>query len=351
MASDSERLSAFIRAAKDRGADDAFVVAMLRENGWSERRIYAAFSSYYEEVLGQPVPSRGAGIEYARDAFMYLIAFIALGSWTVAVGSLFYALIDRWFPSPLDSSYLFTSLRGQVAGQLATIIVAFPIFMLVSRALSREVQRRPEAADSGVRKWLTYLALVIAAVVLIGDAVLFIASFLQGDLNVRFVLKSAVLVAIAGAVFLYYLATVRADAVSAARDRAFALAAGAAVVAALVFGFFDIGTPAHARAVAMDLRRVDNLTTIANRIHTDSGDNKPARAPRSLADVSLGNVPLDPATKKPYEYRLLGGASYELCATFDTDDKTEVPNVTAADNSFLHPAGPFCFKLDAGKTY
>ena len=62
-------------------------------------------------------------------------------------------------------------------------------------------------------------------------------------------------------------------------------------------------------------------------------------------------VSYDPATKKPYEYRLLGGASYELCATFDTDDKTEVPNVTAADNSFLHPAGPFCFKLDAGKTY
>ena len=63
MASDSERLSAFIRAAKDRGADDAFVVAMLRENGWSERRIYAAFSSYYEEVLGQPVPSRGAALK------------------------------------------------------------------------------------------------------------------------------------------------------------------------------------------------------------------------------------------------------------------------------------------------
>lgn len=50
-------------------------------------------------------------------------------------------------------------------------------------------------------KWLTYIAVVITAGTMIGDVVTFLAFFLRGDLNARFVLKVAPVLVIAGGVF------------------------------------------------------------------------------------------------------------------------------------------------------
>ena len=64
-----------------------------------------------------------------------------------------------------------------------------------------EVKSQPEKLDSSVRKWLTYLALLVAAGVVVGDVIAFLAYFLRGDLSARFVCKIAVVLVIAGGVF------------------------------------------------------------------------------------------------------------------------------------------------------
>src|SRR5665213_318854 len=160
-ASDSANLLAFVRLAKGRNVDDVTVSALLRQNGWSERRVNDVLSTYYEEVLGAPIPGRSGRAENARDAFFYLLAFLTLGVWSVALIWLADVLVDRAFRSALDATYYGQSFRYDVAGQLASLIVAFPIFAFVSRAIVRETERRPEALESGIRKWLTYVALVI----------------------------------------------------------------------------------------------------------------------------------------------------------------------------------------------
>jgi hypothetical protein len=55
-----------------------------------------------------------------------------------------------------------------------------------------------------VRKWLTYIALLIAAAIMIGDIITFLTYFLKGDLTARFVWKVGVTLAISGGVFWYY---------------------------------------------------------------------------------------------------------------------------------------------------
>jgi hypothetical protein len=82
-----ERLAAFIDAAKGRNVADDFIVALLEHKGWSERRVYTAFAAYYERALGTPLPERGARIEYASDAFLYLLAFMSLSAWAFAAGT------------------------------------------------------------------------------------------------------------------------------------------------------------------------------------------------------------------------------------------------------------------------
>jgi len=205
QSSDGE-LVAFLQAAKEGGVSDDFVVALLRQNGWSERRIFRAYSAFYADRLGMPLPKRHQAAENARDAFYYLLNFITLGFWTVALGQIFYRLIGFWIPDPAVDKY-YGSLRDDIAWQAATVIVAFPVFLYVHSLIQRELRNRIDLYYSAIRRWLTYLALVIAAIVLLGDAAWVIDALIRGELTVRFILESVVLLVLGGGVFLYYLRT------------------------------------------------------------------------------------------------------------------------------------------------
>ena len=204
----SENLNGFIEAAKHQGASDEFVVSLLREHGWPSKEIYAAFGARYATLTGLAVPERSGGAASARDAFLYLLTFCTLGTWATALGSLFFAFIDRSFPDPVMRQ-TFQDSRSSISSQMASIIVAFPIFLFVTRFILRQTRQNPEMLESGVRKWLTYIALLITAGIVIGDLITFLAYFLRGELTARFVLKVATVLCIAGVIFAYYLASLR----------------------------------------------------------------------------------------------------------------------------------------------
>src|SRR5579863_5420455 len=151
-------LYAFVTRAKAGGVPDDALVPLLRQSGWSERRVYGALAQHYAEALGTIVPSRSGPAENARDGFFYLVNFITLGFWATALGQIFYALIDRKFPDSTDYGYYHASLLNEISWQLATVIIAFPIFFIVHRLIEAQVARKPDAAESGVRLWLTYIA-------------------------------------------------------------------------------------------------------------------------------------------------------------------------------------------------
>jgi len=100
-----------------------------------------------------------------------------------------------------------TSIRMAVA----SLIVAFPIYMWLSQLTLKEVRRDPEKKSSKIRKWLTYITLFIAAGVIIGDLITLIFNLLGGDLTTRFVLKVVVVLVIAGMIFGYYLWDLRTE--------------------------------------------------------------------------------------------------------------------------------------------
>lgn len=66
MPAENQPLLDFIDSVKSQGASDEFVVALLRQNGWSESRIYQAFGVWYEARTGRAVPSGGGRIEAAK---------------------------------------------------------------------------------------------------------------------------------------------------------------------------------------------------------------------------------------------------------------------------------------------
>lgn len=202
-----DALRTFLQTAKAQGVPDESLVGILRQNGWPERRIYRALSEYYAGALGLPVPGRAGSTENARDAFLYLLNFITLGFWSVALWQIWADLVRRWFPDPLSTS-MGSSLREDIAWQIAIILVTFPLFVVVHSLIGRELARRPELYYSAVRRWLTYVALVLAALTMVIDAALTIQELILGQLTNHFILDTLGLMVLGGGIFWYYLSTI-----------------------------------------------------------------------------------------------------------------------------------------------
>jgi len=340
----------FIDNMKSQGASDEFVVALLRQNGWSEKRVYQAFGSWYESRTGLTVPNGGGRIEAAKDAFLYLLAFLTLGTWAIQLGALLFSVIDRTFPNRVLDYSNTEWLTRSVADELASIIVGFPVFLAVSWGIARNVRRQPERLESSVRKWLTYLALVITAGTLIGDVVTFLAYFLRGDLDTRFVLKVLTVLVLAGGIFAYYIDSLHRDLVSPARNRLFALASLAIVGLGIVVGFVQIGSPAAQRSASEDARRRFDLSSVAQAVHRRwlAREKNGFVLPAMIQDIQgvglTGGSILDPVTGRPYAYSLVQGTTYRLCANFSRPSPSGVPS------QWRHPAGSACFTLDASET-
>jgi len=94
---------------------------------------------------------------------------------------------------------------------VASIVIAFPVFLYLSAKIGRELTQQPVKRQSAVRRWLTYLTLFVAAVALLCDLITLVDSVLGGEVTIRFILKVIVAGVIASAVFGYYLWDLRRD--------------------------------------------------------------------------------------------------------------------------------------------
>ena len=201
-------LTEYIAAAKAQGAADGFLVDMLERSGWPRKEIYAAFGTIYSRSTGLETPHRVSGFaDSARDAFLYLLSFGTLSVWTIGLGSLFFTIIDIGYPDPVFRNN-YGNVRDSLSGSMASLIVGFPVYLATMRILLKDLARKPDKAESSVRKWLTWIALLISAGTVIGDLVTFVDYFLRGQFTTPFLLKVLTVLLIAGAVFWYYVVPV-----------------------------------------------------------------------------------------------------------------------------------------------
>jgi hypothetical protein len=205
-----EELIAFVQEALARGVGRAEIRAALREAGWRDEDVEKALAAFSEVAFPIPVP-RPQPYLSARETFFYLLQFAALYTSAFNLGRLAFLLIELAFPDAIDQPWGIASRSDSIRWSIASLVVAFPIFLLVSRSLARAAARDPERRGSKIRKWLTYLTLFVAASVLTGDLITLLYNVLGGEITTRFLLKTAVVAAISGGIFGYYLWDLRGE--------------------------------------------------------------------------------------------------------------------------------------------
>ena len=201
-------LSTFVRDALLAGASREETERVLLEAGWSGDQVSAALNEYSAIDFAVPVPRPKAHLS-ARDAFLYLVMFAMLYLATYNLGNLLFQFINQAFPDPAVVDYGQTGSRIRFA--TAALLVSFPVFLFVATRVTAQVRDNLAHRNSAVRKWLTYLTLAVAACIIVGDLIYLLYSLLSGELTARFVLKALVVGGLAGAVFAYYLWTMRVD--------------------------------------------------------------------------------------------------------------------------------------------
>ncbi|WP_114240811.1 DUF5671 domain-containing protein [Dyella sp. C9] len=208
MASSTQDLEQFVRDALGRGCSRPSIEKALGDAGWEPEQTRGAMAAYADVDFVVPVP-RPRPYVSAREAFLYLVLFTTLYLTAYHLGSLLFELINRAFPdaaSPYNNG-VSRSIRWSVS----SVVIAFPVFLLLSVKIGKELAQQPIKRLSAVRRWLTYLTLFVAAVVLICDLITLVDGLLGGDITTRFVLKVLVVAAIATVVFGYYLWDLRRD--------------------------------------------------------------------------------------------------------------------------------------------
>ena len=353
----SSDLAAFLEHARSKGMDHGTIRMLLLSAGWKEKDVARALAEHALD-LPVPAPPDSGG---ARDAFLYLSAFAALYASAIATISLLFDGVNRMLPDPAlgeNARASAWSLSG-TRWSLATLLVSFPLFVAFSRFLLKEMAVQLERSWSAVRRWLTYLTLFVAAVALATDLVTLVFYLLEGELSLRFLLKVLIVSIVAGLTFAYYLATVRMPARTLAASgmhTRFGIAAAGIAIVTLVWGGLVVGSPFSERLRKLDERRIQELGTIETALDRfclgppevrEKGAPKAlvAPLPRSLdelASVAVVERPrtIDPATGLPYEYRVTGPSSFELCATFD------LPRDEDLAPRWNHTAGRHCFAVD-----
>jgi len=210
MTRDVDRLDEFVASARESGAADDTIARLLKTAGWSQQEIDRALTRVYERTTGTSVPKPRSRSVSARDAFLYLLAFLTLGIWTQSLGQLGFIFINIAVADPLtDRSYADPGYG--LAFGIARLLVAYPVYLSVMGQLTRELKANAERYRSSVRRWLLYLTVFIVTAIAIATLTFFLTSFLRGELTLRFVLKVLVILVIDGGVLSYYALWLRRD--------------------------------------------------------------------------------------------------------------------------------------------
>ncbi len=218
-----EKLIRFVDHARDKGMDHATIRQLLLSAGWREKDVAEVFCTRDLELpIPKPtavgsVAARGRPESVwprrARDAFFHLLTFGALYAWATALILLSFTYINFAFPDPAwrTSHAQLEEARSILRAELAVVIVSFPTFLVLWHFLLREVRRDPEKAKGAIRRWLVYLSIFVGALTLSGDVMTLIYYLLEGQLTTRFLLKTTVLLVIAGSLVLYLAFTLRSE--------------------------------------------------------------------------------------------------------------------------------------------
>ena len=291
----------------------------------------------------------------AKDFFLCLGVAVGLYVSTVSFLVLVFSIINKVLP--LVGEYISNTPDQTIRSSIAALIIFLPAFLYITYITNKDLIQNPEKKDYWMRKWMIFFTLFVTGLTIAIDLVTLVYRFLGAeDLSLHFFLKIFFVLLVALVVFRSSLSDLKRTTFN--YDAQTKMKGGAIIIVVLgviIYGVILIGSPMQQKAKQMDGQRIDDLMSIQNQIVYTQWQNKgdiPTSTSALNDPISNYVVPTDPETKAPYEYIRLSKNSFQLCAVFETTNRTSTIGTTTKYNiepttlteNWQHDTGRFCFE-------
>jgi hypothetical protein len=252
-----------------------------------------------------------------KDVFLHLLMMVMLYIAVISLIIMSFSYVDYWYPDPLN--YYPAGALDSIRFSSSMLIVSFPLLLLLSWFIQKDLRKNPKKHELKFSKWLIYITLFVSAITIIIDLIQLVHRFYGGDLTTPFMLKVLSVLIIAGAVFGYYVWDVQHEPQKSRVPMAVGWISLLVVIGMLVLGFLMAGSPAKQREIRMDEQRISDLQNLQYEVinYWQYKEELPASLDALKNDITGFMPPLDPETKAPYEYAVLEPLKFKLCATFN----------------------------------
>lgn len=286
-----------------------------------------------------------------KDFFLWAGAMLTLYAGVVAFITLLFNYINYTFPDPLR--YYSDPYSSGIPYSMASLIVLTPVFMVLMRIIRRNIASDSSRGEIWVRRWALFLTVFIAGATIVVDLIVLLTTFLSGELlTVAFLLKVLVVLFVAGAGFMHFLADLWGFwSKNPGQASLVNWGVGLLVFLTIASGFFIVGTPGQARLSRLDQQKVSDLQTIQWQLVTFWQQKQTLPADLSELDDSLSgfSAPTDVQTGESYIYKRTSQSSFQLCAMFNSASRgpdinyTEPYRYAGEQQTWSHEAGEACF--------
>jgi len=261
-----------------------------------------------------------------KYAFLYILSLVSLIFTGFSVGMIAFQIINKYIPDAINQ-FRYSFDPNALRFAISALIVAAPVFFIVSYFIHKSLYKGILAEDSKARKILSYFILLVSSIVILGWFIGLTNTFLGGELTLKFGLKALASIIISALIFTFYLYDIRRKNIMGRKDniiRTYFYISLILVVVSMFCSFIFGESPMEARDRKIDGAILDSFSNIEHGINQYYNAND--SLPESLSVLSeeikfiTPEIMLDPETGLNYQYNILSEDRFELCANFRTSN-------------------------------
>lgn len=280
----------------------------------------------------------------AKITFFYLLSLFGLAFAAISSGMILFQVINKLIPDVVgtyDGRFSTNALRFAISA----VIVATPVYYWMTSLIQKSLRIEELDKESQLRKWMTYIIIFIASVVIIVSLIGVINNYLSGDLTSKVGLKLLTTILISGAVLSYYLYDIkRENFIEKKIIKSYFIGSLIFILGVLILGFIVADSPAQVRKMKHDTNILRDFNEIKYGVEEYVRKNN--ELPENLEQASrLVKSVVNDEIAGDYEYKVLDENHYELCTEFETSNKDDL----SLENDYLnrewpHDIGRQCFE-------
>lgn len=284
---------------------------------------------------------------------MQLASLVTLFVSIPAFVTLLFSIINLQFPDAADSYWQIDSAQSSIRYAIAVLVIFFPAYLYLTRKVN-EARRGEGELYHTLTKWVIYIGLLIAGIVILSDLAVVVYTFLNGEITARFILKALALLVVMSGVVYYYAMDAKDHWQKREKESVtIGLSVLVIVLAFVAYGYSLIDAPSVAREVRLDQQQITDLQDMQWRIESyhQETNSFPGDIEMLYEDFP---APVAPEGRAAYEYEITGSDTYELCATFaratPASERSMVKPIGGSEGVYLenqnweHGSGKKCFE-------